>query len=111
MIPLHFFYQIYLSFFSKIITLHQYVANCQNTLTVLTLRWRVFLQDVTMSQIHDLITATPHHHPLTPPQTPLWHLLTLMDPDNVLIFGKGNPLHGDGGFPLVIQVVSVMADV
>ena len=28
------------------IALHQNVANCQNTLTVLTLRWRIFPQDI-----------------------------------------------------------------
>ena len=27
------------------IALHQNVANCQNTLTVLTLRWRIFPQE------------------------------------------------------------------
>ena len=33
------------------IALHQNVANCQNTLTVLTLRRRIFLQDVWVSQM------------------------------------------------------------
>ena len=36
MIPPHILYQIYLSFSSKMIALHQNVANCQNTLTMLT---------------------------------------------------------------------------
>ena len=31
-------------FLSKMIALHQNVANCKNTLTVLTQRWRIFLQ-------------------------------------------------------------------
>ena len=35
-------------FFSKMIALHQNVANCQNTLTMLTLRWRILFQDVWM---------------------------------------------------------------
>ena len=33
------------------IALHQNVANCQNTLTVLTQRWRVFPQDIWMGQM------------------------------------------------------------
>ena len=33
------------------IALHQNVANCQNTLTVLTLRWRIFLQGVCLGQV------------------------------------------------------------
>ena len=37
-------------FLTKMIALHQNVANCQNILTVLTLR-RIFLQDVWMSQM------------------------------------------------------------
>ena len=31
---------------SKMVALQQNVANCQNTLTALTLGWRIFLQDV-----------------------------------------------------------------
>ena len=37
-------------FLSKMIALHQNVANCQNTLTALTQRWRIFPQDVWMGQ-------------------------------------------------------------
>ena len=33
------------------IALHQNVANCQNTLTVLTQKWRIFLQDIWISQM------------------------------------------------------------
>ena len=33
------------------IALHQNVANCQNTLTALTQRWRIFPQDVWMGQM------------------------------------------------------------
>ena len=33
------------------IALHQNVANCQNTLTVLTLRWMIFPQDIRMGQM------------------------------------------------------------
>ena len=33
------------------IALHQNVANCQNTLTVLTQRWRIFPQDIWMGQM------------------------------------------------------------
>ena len=33
------------------LALHQNVANCQNTLTMLTLRWRILLQDVWMCQM------------------------------------------------------------
>ena len=33
------------------IALHQNVANCQNTLTVLTERWRIFPQDILMGQM------------------------------------------------------------
>ena len=40
-----------LSFFSKIIALHQNVSHCQNTLTVLTQRWRIFAQDIWMGQM------------------------------------------------------------
>ena len=36
---------------SKMIALHQNVANCQNILTALTLRWRIFPQDVWMGQM------------------------------------------------------------
>ena len=35
-----------MTFSSKIIALHQNVVNCQHTLTVLTLRWRILPQDV-----------------------------------------------------------------
>ena len=38
-------------FLSKMIALHQNVANCQNTLTELTLRWRILLQNVWMGQM------------------------------------------------------------
>ena len=38
-------------FLRKIIALHQNVANCQSTLTVLTQRWRIFPQDVWMGQM------------------------------------------------------------
>ena len=31
--------------------LHQNVANCQSTLTVLTQRWRIFPQDIWMGQM------------------------------------------------------------
>ena len=34
------------SYLSKMIALHQIVANCYNTLTVLTMRWRIFLHDM-----------------------------------------------------------------
>ena len=52
MIPPHFFYLIYHSiFFSTIIAFHQNVAKCHNTLTVLTLRWMILLQDVSMGQM------------------------------------------------------------
>ena len=40
-----------LSFFCKTIALHQNVLYCQNTLTVLTLRWRIFPQDIWMGQM------------------------------------------------------------
>ena len=33
------------------ITLHQNVAKCQNTLTVLTQKWMIFLQDIWMGQM------------------------------------------------------------
>ena len=33
------------------IALHQIVANCQNTLTVLTLMWKIFSQDIRMRQM------------------------------------------------------------
>ena len=36
---------------SKIIARHQNVTNCQNTLIMHTLRWRIFLQNVWMGQI------------------------------------------------------------
>ena len=39
------------SFMIKMIALHQNVANCQNTLTVLTQRWRIFPQDIWMGQL------------------------------------------------------------
>ena len=39
------------AFLSKMIALHQNVANCQNTLTVLALRWRILLQDIWMRQM------------------------------------------------------------
>ena len=48
MIPTCFFYQIYLYVLDA---LHQNVANCQNTLTVLTLRWRIHLQDVRIGEM------------------------------------------------------------
>ena len=35
----------------KMIALHQNVPNCQNTLTVLTQRWRIFPQDIWMGQM------------------------------------------------------------
>ena len=38
-------------FLSKMIALNQNVANCQNTLTVLTLRWRIIPQDVWIGQM------------------------------------------------------------
>ena len=38
-------------FWSKMIALHQNEANCQNTLTALTQRWRIFPQDVWMCQM------------------------------------------------------------
>ena len=44
-------------FLSKMIALHQNVANCQNTLTVLTQRWRIFPQDIWMGQM--CMTDTP----------------------------------------------------
>ena len=46
MIPPHIF-----PFSSKMIALHQNVTNCQNTLTVLTLRWRIFPQNIWMDQM------------------------------------------------------------
>ena len=52
MIPPHFSHQIYLSFsFSKMIALNQNVANCLNTLTALTLKCMLLLQDVWMRQM------------------------------------------------------------
>ena len=38
-------------FFGKRTALHQNVANCQNTLTVLTLRWGIFAQDIWIGQM------------------------------------------------------------
>ena len=35
-----------LLFSRNILALHQNVSHCQNTQTVLTLRWRIFAQDV-----------------------------------------------------------------
>ena len=46
----HFFYQIYLLVLSKIIALHQNVANCYNLFTVLTQMDKLF-QDVQMGPI------------------------------------------------------------
>ena len=41
----------FLSFISKMSALRQNMANCHNTLTLLTLRWRIFLQDVRKGQM------------------------------------------------------------
>ena len=38
-------------FLNKITALPQNVANCQNKLTVLTLKWRMFCEDVRISQM------------------------------------------------------------
>ena len=45
MVPPHFFYKIYPSIFQ------QNVSNCQNTPTAVTLRWRIFPQDISMGQM------------------------------------------------------------
>ena len=47
------------NFFSKITALHQNVSNCPNTLTVLTLRWRIFPQDIWMGQMRLLPLWVP----------------------------------------------------
>ena len=49
MIP-HIFFQIFFACLSKMIAFHQNVVNCQNTLTVFTLKWRISLQDECMGQ-------------------------------------------------------------
>ena len=40
-----------LSFISKMIALHQNMSHRQNTLTVLTLRWRIFARDMWRGQM------------------------------------------------------------
>ena len=42
----------HISYLSQMTALHQNVSNCQNTLTVLTLRWRIFLHVVMMRQMY-----------------------------------------------------------
>ena len=50
--PYHISFTKYIfPFSSKMIALHQNVANCPNTLTVLTQRWRIFPQDIWMGQM------------------------------------------------------------
>ena len=52
--------------FSKMIALHQNVVNCQNTLIVLTLRWRIFAQDVWMSLMCLTNTGTTQDYFILP---------------------------------------------
>ena len=62
---------------SEMIALHQTVANCQNTLTVLTLRWRVFLWYVWMDQTYvtDVGTTQDNFIPdLVMPHVTSWYL-------------------------------------
>ena len=66
MIPPHFFYQIYLSFFQQNDCTPLKCGELQNTLTVLTLRWRIFLQNVCMSQMSMVDAGTTQDNFILP---------------------------------------------
>ena len=57
---------IFIPFLSKIVALHQNVPNCQNILTVLTQRWRIFPQDIWMGQMCMTDAGTTQHNFILP---------------------------------------------
>ena len=73
------------------IALHQNVANCQNTLTVLTPRWRILVQDVWMGQMCMTDAGTTQDNLILPAQPvggPTWQNEACLKPYHSNQFAK-----------------------
>ena len=105
MIPPHLIYQIYIfPFLSKMIALHQNVANCQNKLTVLTLRWIIFPQDIWMGQMCMTNVGTTQDFILPAPpvgRQPTPRMKLVRDRTIPVILPSGKNKHVDTMFKII----------
>ena len=100
------------------IALHQNVANCQNTLTVLPQRWKIFLQDIWMGQMRmtDAGTTQDNFILLAPPvgglpisQDWLDRMKLVQDRTVPIILPSGKDILVDTMFKIIIGYTTILS--